>query len=58
MAQYLLRRTLQSIFTLFVISLLIFILVNSVPGGMMSAYEENADFSPEDIARLRQKFGL
>jgi len=58
MAAYLVRRIIQSIFTLWVISLIIFSLVNSVPGGMMAAYEENPDFTAEDYARLRAKYGL
>jgi peptide/nickel transport system permease protein len=58
MAAYLIRRIIQSIFTLWVISLIIFVLVNAVPGGMMAAYEENPDFTAEDYARLRAKYGL
>lgn len=58
MTQYLIRRLLQAILTLFVISVLLFGLISSVPGGIMSAYEENPDFSAEDIARIEAKYGL
>ncbi len=58
MTQYLIRRLLQSVVTLFFISLVIFGLISSVPGGIMSAYEENPDFTPEDLARLEAKYGL
>ena len=58
MANYLTRRTIQSIFTLLVITMIIFGLISSVPGGMMAAYEENPDFTAEDLARLRAKYGL
>jgi peptide/nickel transport system permease protein len=58
MITYLLRRTLQAILTLFVISLILFGLISSVPGGIMSAYQENPDFTPEDLARLEAKYGL
>jgi peptide/nickel transport system permease protein len=58
MAQYLARRLVQAVFTLLVVSLIVFGLISAVPGGMMSAYEENPDFTKEDIARLRQKYGL
>jgi peptide/nickel transport system permease protein len=58
MTTYLFRRILQSIFTLWVISLIIFGLVSSTPGGMLAAYQENTDFTPEDFARLKAKFGL
>ncbi len=58
MTQYILRRALQAILTLLVISVLIFGLISSVPGGIMSAYSENPDFTQEDLARLREKYGL
>lgn len=58
MTQYLTRRLIQSVLTLWVISIILFGLVSSVPGGLMAAYEENPDFTAEDIARLRAKYGL
>ncbi len=58
MAIYFTRRVLQSLFTLIVISMILFGLISSVPGGFMSAYTERSDFSPEDLARIRAKFGL
>ncbi len=58
MADYLLRRLVQAVFTLFVISIIIFALISSVPGGIMAAYEENPDMTPEDRARIEAKYGL
>ena len=58
MATYIFRRLLQAIFTLFVISIIIFGLISLVPGGIMSAYSENPDMSPEDLARIKAKYGL
>ncbi|NTU75063.1 MAG: ABC transporter permease [Anaerolineaceae bacterium] len=58
MSGYLFRRSLQGFLTLIVISIAIFTLVNSVPGGIMNAYEENPDITAADYARLRAKFGL
>ncbi len=58
MANYIIRRLIQAIFTLFVISIIIFGLISLVPGGMMSAYAENPDMSPEDLARIQEKYGL
>jgi len=55
---YFTRRILQSVFTLLVISMILYGLISSVPGGFMSAYTERADFTPEDLARIRAKFGL
>jgi len=58
MTIYFTRRILQSIFTLLVISMILYGLISSVPGGFMSVYIERADYTPEDIARIRAKFGL
>jgi peptide/nickel transport system permease protein len=58
MTTYLLRRLLQSLLTLLVISMILFGLISSVPGGIMSAYQENPDFTAEDLARLEAKYGL
>ena len=58
MATYFTRSVLQALFTLVVISMILFGLISSVPGGYMSAYTERSDYSPEDIARIRAKYGL
>ncbi len=58
MTTYLLRRLLQSLLTLLAISIILFGLISSVPGGIMSAYQENPDFTAEDLARLEAKYGL
>jgi peptide/nickel transport system permease protein len=58
MITYLVRRLFQSVLTLFVISIILFGLISLVPGGMMTAYAENPDMTPEDIARLEAKYGL
>ncbi|HZU86781.1 MAG TPA: ABC transporter permease [Anaerolineaceae bacterium] len=57
MINYIFRRLLQAFFTLLVISVVIFGLVNSVPGGYMSVFQENENLTAEDMARLREKFG-
>ncbi|MGL4648583.1 MAG: ABC transporter permease [Caldilineaceae bacterium] len=58
MAQYLARKLLQSVFLLVLLSMVLFALVNSVPGGLMTAYENNPDITAEDYARLQEKYGL
>ena len=55
---YFTRRILQSIFTLLVISMILYGLISSVPGGIMSVYTERSDYTPEDLARIRAKLGL
>ena len=52
------RRVLQSVPLLLIISLLMFALLHAVPGGPLSAYLENPNVRPEDIARLRAALGL
>lgn len=58
MSTYVLRSLLQAVVLLLVISVIIFGLINAVPGGLMTAYENNPDITPEDYARLRAKYGL
>ena len=58
MAIYFTRRVLQSLFTLIVISMILYGLISSVPGGFMSAYTERSDFTQEDLARIRTIYGL
>ncbi len=53
---YFTRRILQSIFTLLVISMILYGLISSVPGGIMSVYTERSDYTPEDLARVRSHF--
>lgn len=57
MSKYLIRRLLQAIPLLLVISVILFALINAVPGGLLTAYENMDDITPEDYARLRAKYG-
>jgi peptide/nickel transport system permease protein len=52
------RRLLQSVPLLLLISALVFALLQAVPGGPLAAYLENPNVRPEDIARLRTAMGL
>ena len=52
------RRIVQSVPLLVLISLLVFALLQAVPGGPLAAYLENPNVRPEDIARLRASLGL
>jgi peptide/nickel transport system permease protein len=58
MTQYILRRILQAIPLLLVISFTVFILMNLIPGGPLAAYENNPNISSEDLERLKREFGL
>ncbi|CAG0947228.1 partial Dipeptide transport system permease protein DppB, partial [Anaerolineae bacterium] len=58
MTRYILRRILQAIPLLFVISIAVFALMQMIPGGPLAAYENNPNISPEDLARLQEELGL
>jgi len=56
--RFVVRRLVQSVPLLLVISLLIFALIHAAPGGPLSTYLENPNVRPEDIERLRKAMGL
>jgi peptide/nickel transport system permease protein len=58
MTRYIIRSLIQAIAVLFVISLLLFGMISIMPGGLLTAYAENPDMTAEDMARLREKYGL
>lgn len=58
MGRYLMRRILQTIPILFLISVIQFALINIAPGGPLKAYLENPDISKEDVFRLEEGLGL
>jgi peptide/nickel transport system permease protein len=55
---FILRRTLQSVPLLLLISVLVFALIHAAPGGPLSLYLDNPNVRPEDIERLRRALGL
>lgn len=58
MTGYIVRRLLQAIPLLLLISVTIFMLLRLVPGGPMAAYENNPNITAKDIARLEHDLGL
>lgn len=52
------RRVLHSLPLLLIVSVLVFALLQAVPGGPLTAYLENPNVRPDDIARLRAAMGL
>lgn len=57
MTKYIIRRLLQTIPLLLVVSLLTFILIQLMPGGVMGAYGSAAG-TGEDLARIQEQLGL
>ena len=58
MRTYALRRILQTIPILLIISVLLFFMVRAAPGGPLTAARRNPNITPEQIAKLEAKLGL
>lgn len=58
MLNYVVRRSLQAIPLLILISLILFTIVNKAPGGPLGPYLQNPHITPADIARLSKNLGL
>lgn len=58
MTSYVIRRLLQALPLLFAISVVSFAILKFTPGGPLSAYEGNPDFTEADRLRLEKAFGL
>ena len=58
MGRFLLRRCLQAVPLLLVISALVFSLIHAAPGGPLTIYLSNPNVRPQDIERLRHALGL
>jgi peptide/nickel transport system permease protein len=58
MTTYILRRVLQAIPILFLLSLFLFGVVRLMPGGPLAQAERNPNVTPEQLAALRVRLGL
>ncbi len=58
MSRYIARRLIQAVPLLLGISVVSFLILRSVPGGPLAAYENNPNITSEDIARLEHALGL
>ncbi|MBC5816593.1 MAG: ABC transporter permease [Candidatus Eremiobacteraeota bacterium] len=52
------RRTLQAVPLLILISMILFIILNNAPGGPLAPYLQNPHITPADIERLKHNLGL
>ena len=52
------RRTFQAIPLLLLISAILFLILNNVPGGALGPYLQNPHITPADIVRLKHNLGL
>nr|MBP8165299.1 ABC transporter permease [Anaerolineales bacterium] len=58
MTTYALRRILQTIPILFIISILLFLLVRAAPGGPLTSARRNPNITKEQIEAIEEKLGL
>ena len=58
MTRYIIRRLLQAIPLLFVISVLVFVMIQLAPNNPLAALQNNPNISQEDLLRLEQEYGL
>ncbi len=58
MGRYILRRLVQAIPLLLGISVASFLILNAVPGGPLSVYENSPSITPADLQRLEHALGL
>ncbi len=58
MNRYIIRRLLQAIPMLFLLSILFFTLVNIAPGGPLAGHGRSRGLKPEKAAKLKRQFGL
>ncbi len=58
MTTYAIRRILQTIPILFIISILLFLMVRSAPGGPLTAARRNPNITEEQIQKLEEQLGL
>jgi peptide/nickel transport system permease protein len=57
-ARFVVRRLLQAVPLLVIVSALVFLLMHAAPGGPLAIYLANPNVRPEDIERLRRALGL
>ncbi len=58
MIKYILRRTFQALPLIFLISIIVFALLQSTPGGPLSRFENDPTITEADLQALRLKLGL
>jgi len=58
MTNYAIRRILQTIPILFILSVLLFFMVRAAPGGPLTAARRNPNITEEQLRKLEHKLGL
>lgn len=58
MTAYLIRRLLESVPLLFLITVAVFVVLQMLPAGPLSVYENDPALTSEDLQRLEERFGM
>ena len=58
MTRYIVRRLIQAIPVLFVVSILVFALIQIAPNNPLAQYQNNPNIAPADLLRLQEEYGL
>jgi peptide/nickel transport system permease protein len=58
LATYIARRLIQTVGLLFLLSILLFVLVNLAPGGPLAGHGQSRHIDPDRVALLKRQFGL
>jgi peptide/nickel transport system permease protein len=58
MTQYIIRRLIQAVPVLFIVSILVFALIQILPNNPLSAYLDNPNISHADLLRLQEEYGF
>jgi peptide/nickel transport system permease protein len=58
MTRYIVRRLIQAVPLLLVISIIVFALIQIAPNNPLAAYQNNPNITPEDLLRLEKEYGL
>ncbi len=58
MAQYIVRRLIQAVAMMFLLSIIFFALVNLAPGGPLSGYGNARRIPPQEVEKLKRQLGL
>jgi peptide/nickel transport system permease protein len=58
MTRYIIRRFLEAIPVLLIVSVIVFAIIEISPNNPFAAYYDNPDLTPEDLIRLENEYGL
>ena len=58
LAWYIVRRLIQGLITLFIVTVIVFILFEAMPGSPIDRFTQDPNISPATLLQLRQSFGI